>query len=386
MSIASLVCCRRPRACATRLAAALSLASAAACVSAAGNAAPPSEKPAAADLAGLPRRGGLPLERHPGVETRYGALGTPRGRVRTISTRPAQPQGPLPAILVVGWLSCDSVEIPQGGGDGFAKLEDTLVARSFAVVLRVDKPGVGDSEGDCAETDFAAELEMYRSALRMLRAEPGVDARRIVLVGLSYGGGILPLVADGSPVAGYVVSGGWYKTWFEHMLEIERRRLTLSGKAPGDVSATMKHVEQLYDLYLIEGMTPGKILAAHPELSDSWSDAPEHQYGRPVAFYRQLQALNLADAWSRVDAPVLAIHGEYDWIMSREDDELLARAVNAKRPGSAELVLVPRMDHFYAVHDDAVSAFNDRPSGRYTADAADRIVGWIVAHEGAAQR
>src|SRR5437764_13941273 len=33
---------------------------------------------------------------------------------------------------------------------------------------------------------------------------------------------------------------GWVKTWFEHMLDIERRRFVLMKKSPGEVSDRMK--------------------------------------------------------------------------------------------------------------------------------------------------
>ena len=42
------------------------------------------------------------------------------------------------------------------------------------------------------------------------------------------------------------------------------------------------------------------------------------QYGRPPAYYQQLQDLDLMAA-GRGQVPVLALHGEYDWIMSRGD-------------------------------------------------------------------
>ena len=83
------------------------------------------------------------------------------------SSRPAAAASPLPAVVVVGWLSCDSVEAPYGPQDGFAELIRRVMTQSGAVVMRVDKPGVGDSEGiACADLDFHAELAAYRAAFR----------------------------------------------------------------------------------------------------------------------------------------------------------------------------------------------------------------------------
>ena len=70
-----------------------------------------------------------------------------------------------------------------------------------------------------------------------------------------------------------------------------------------------------------------------------------HLYGRPLKFYQDLQKLNLAAVWSRVKVPALILHGQYDWIMGREDSELIARYVNANAPGSARFIEVPEMGH-----------------------------------------
>jgi dienelactone hydrolase len=73
----------------------------------------------------------------------------------------------------------------------------------FATVRR-EKPGVGDSEGNCAATDFTTELTAYRQALRHLQDYPFVDRNRIFLFGMRNGGGFAPLVPDGQPLKRYV--------------------------------------------------------------------------------------------------------------------------------------------------------------------------------------
>ncbi len=119
-----------------------------------------------------------------------------------------------------------------------------------------------------------------------------------------------PLVPDGSPVAAYVTSGGWSKTWLEHMLEHERRRMTLSGLSDAVATERMRGYATFYDRYLNAGKTPADVPRARPDPGPLWYDEPAHQYGRPARFYQQLQALNLLAAWERVTVPVLAIHGE----------------------------------------------------------------------------
>ena len=85
--------------------------------------------------------------------------------------------------------------------------------------------------------------------------------------------------------------------------------------------------------------------------------------GRPLAFYEQLQNLNLAAAWSKVKVPTLVLHGQYDWIMSRDDHELIAEYVNANSPGAAHLVEVPEMGHTLQSYTNWANAFAGKSSG-----------------------
>jgi hypothetical protein len=100
-----------------------------------------------------------------------------------------------------------------------------------------------------------------------------------------------------------VVGGGWIKTWYEHMLEIERRRLTLAGHGASELNTLMKRVEEFYSGYLLDRLPPREIFARRPEFNSLWQGDPDHQYGRPVAYYQQLQDLNLMAAWCAVKAP-----------------------------------------------------------------------------------
>jgi pimeloyl-ACP methyl ester carboxylesterase len=325
----------------------------------------------------LPRKQAF-RESYPGVAVEYGTVAAPGGpRLRTVVTRPSAARDPLPALLLVGWLSCDSVEAEPGASDATARLLRGLATESGMLFYRVDKPGVGDSEGDCGATDFSTELAGYRAALGELRARPDVDPARVFLFGWSNGAGVAPLVAEGVPVAGYVVAGGWIKTWFEHMVEFERHRRTLAGSAPGDVSEVMKKVAEFYDLYLNRGLAPGAVLLQRPDLATAYDDEPERQYGRPAAFYQQLQALNLAAAWSRVSVPVLALYGEYDFIMRREDHETIAALVDAGHPGRGRFVLIPRMDHSFALHDTRLEGMTEMGRGPLAEEALRAIVGWL---------
>jgi pimeloyl-ACP methyl ester carboxylesterase len=326
----------------------------------------------------------VPHERIPGVATTYGAVRSDRGYLlRTVVNRPEGAGATrLAAVLFVPWLSCDPVEKPEPGTDGFAHMLRDVAARSGMLLMRVEKPGLGDSEGpDCRQAGLDDERAAHRAALRALRAMPGVDSARIYLLGGSIGGALAPVLAAAEPlgIAGVITVGGFARTWYEHMLDIERRRLTLSGTPPADVNAAMRGFARFYAEYLIGGRTPGDVLAAHPDLRPLWYDEPGHQYGRPAAYYQGVQRLDVEGAWATLAGrgiPALAVWGEYDWIMSRAEAERAVEIVNARRPGLAQLVVLPRTDHGLMVYATQADAFGDgRP--QYDGAPGRAVVDWL---------
>jgi pimeloyl-ACP methyl ester carboxylesterase len=284
----------------------------------------------------------------------------------------------LPVAFLVGWLSCDSVSWPKGPAFGLAHAWIEIARESGYITVRMEKPGVGDSVGPpCAKLDFEHELAAYRAAYAAAMSLPGADATRVVVVGMSNGGGFAPFVPDRHAPCGYVVIGGWLKTWYEHMLEYERRRLSLMGTSPAEINAALARYETFYELYLIEGMAPGEVLHRHPEMRRDWQDAEDGQYGRPAAFFQQLQRLNVAEAWSRVHVPVLAIHGEYDWIMAAEDHREMVRMSASQGATMSRALEVPKTSHILERLDNAKAALDG--SGEYNAEVGAEIIAWLKA-------
>ena len=314
----------------------------------------------------------------PGVELRYGEAVSGRGyRVRTYTSRPAGARGRLPLVVFIPWLSCGPVENPLDVNDGWSKMLRDVMRDGGAQVVRIEKPGVGDSEGpDCSRNDLEEDLAAFRAGIRAALADPGADPQRLILFGGSVGGALAPLLAAEFAVRGLVVTGGFTQTWLEHMLDIERRRLTLSGQPPAEVNAAMRAFGGFYDRVLNRGETPAQALAAHPEWRRFWYDGPAHQYGRPMRYYQQLQALDVEGAWQRVAVPTLIVWGDLDWIMGRVESDRAAQILRARDARLVTYEVRSGMNHHFDVFADAASAFKEE-GGRYDAGAARAISEWL---------
>ncbi len=322
----------------------------------------------------LPRRGGAALERIEGVDSIYGVLETTDGaRLRTILTKPEGAEDPLPAILFVQWLSCDSIELPGSKEDGWSRMLRQIAARSGMVMLRTEKSGVGDSEGPpCAQLGSDRELGHHREALEWLRRSPHVDASRIVIFGASMGATMAPLLAAESDVAAVVVWGGGAKTWLERTLGFERRFRELTAVPADQMTREMQWISRFLPSYLIESIDPAQLAGSDPAHASAWKaligTEGWTQYGRSPSFHQEAQRRDWAAAWARVDVPVLVLYGEADWYEDRAGHELIVRLVNQNRPGLARLAVIPSLDHHFVQFPSAEAAARDE--GGWVAEGA----------------
>lgn len=330
----------------------------------------------------LPRQDDRTLETIPGVSSVYGDFETSDGyRLRTILTRPENARGTLPAVQFIQWLSCDSIEI-GGGNDGWTQMLRGLVRGGPYAVLRVDKAGVGDSEGpDCSRLDYETELGHHREALAHLKRLDGIDADRIVVFGASMGATMAPLVAADHDVAGIVAWGGGAKSWFERLLAFDRHALELGDTPAADINPEMARRAAFHHAYLIEGRSPERIAADDPVLGKVWDriigTGDGLHYGRPIAFHQQAQRQNWPAAWAQVSAPVLALYGEYDWFETESGHRTIVRAVDKAHPGNAQLHVIPHMDHHFTVFPDALAAFSDQNGTANAEPVLAILVPWL---------
>jgi pimeloyl-ACP methyl ester carboxylesterase len=84
-------------------------------------------------------------------------------------------------------------------------------------------------------------------------------------------------------------------------------------------------------------------------------------------------------AWSSVKVPLLALHGEFDWIMSRSDLESMVELVNHNTPGSAEFLELPATGHTLEHYASQAAAYEGMALP-FNNDIASRIGEWFERH------
>ncbi|PYM04637.1 MAG: hypothetical protein DMD82_13855 [Candidatus Rokuibacteriota bacterium] len=130
-----------------------------------------------------------------------------RRRIRGVGCLDPGSAGPCPfpaAVLITG-LSPNNRNEGQPPWMPLRDIADALT-RAGVAVLRVDDRGVGESTGDRASSTTFDEADDVRTEVAWLRARPGIDRRRIALVGYSEGGLIAPMVAAGDSTIDAIVT------------------------------------------------------------------------------------------------------------------------------------------------------------------------------------
>jgi len=320
-----------------------------------------------------------PDETDPVVKTVYGTVRVDGSLRRTLVTHPLAHAARRPAVLIVGGIGCYSIDVATDPEDAYLRLAHDL-GRRGVVAMRLEKSGVGDSHGPpCATTDFDAEIRSYAAAFDALRQDPDVDPMRVYIFGHSIGSLIAPRLALSKPVAGVIVAEGVGRNWFEYELWSLRRQLVLEGDSPDHIDADLAEKERCMHGLLIERREEAELERTEP-------DCRVHDaYPVAAAYLQEVAALNVAEPWAKLNAPVLAVYGDGDFVTALADHQRIVDIVNGAHVGHATLAVVPGMDHHLDRAGTPQQAYdlrvNHHQSGPYETMLSQVVGDWLCPRD-----
>jgi alpha-beta hydrolase superfamily lysophospholipase len=318
-------------------------------------------------------------EHDPAFQTLYQSVSIDGSLRRTLLGVPAGARGRLPAVMLVGGIGCFSVDVATSPDDGYRRAIGDITKAGF-VTLRLEKSGVGDSQGPpCHDVDFATEYHSYEVALDALKRDPHVDPAHVYLLGHSIGSVIAPRLALAHPVAGVIASEAVGRDWFEYELANLRRQLVLGGDPPEVVDAKLQSKERCMQALLIERRPEAEIERAEPDCK-----VRNGIYPVVDAYVQQVAALNIIEPWTRLTVPVDVIYGTSDYVVAREDHVRIVDVVNRAHPGNATLQAIDGMDHTLRVAATPAIFYENSAKGvaaPYDTAFSTAVIGWLCNRE-----
>lgn len=293
------------------------------------------------------------FETDPHAEVIYDAVPYRGGQLRAIINKPPG-QGRMKAMLFIPGYTCSSQD-GWSADHPYARIVHAFSKAGY-VVLRVEKTGLGDSEGTppCEDCDLYGEVESFTAGLRKLKSLPYVDSTQVFIFGHSMGGVVGPMIAATERVKGLMVYGTTAKSWYEYQIEMNRLQGMLAKPDPMAFEADCRAQAGLAYEYYIRKRSLADI-ATDPRsdtlLRTYWEwDGGQRIFSRNHEYWRQIQDVDLLGAWRDAATRVLVLFGGTDFqAFSRADHEQIVYTVNHRAPGTATLQVFPGTDHFMAV-------------------------------------
>lgn len=304
-------------------------------------------------------------------------------KIRTIITKPRTP-GKHPGFMFIQGFSPVSYDFTLEGSKGDVATIDGPILFEYAnsgfVTIRVEKPGVGDSEGGpFANLDYLTELDIYRQALKQLKELEEVDAKNVFIFGHSMGGAFGPMIAAENPVKGLAVYGVAARTWYEYLLDTIRYQGLVAGDSFENTDEKVRQGAQLMALVFLENNSIDDIKKSHPQLT-AMADAlfPGGLFnGKTLDFWRQLARINFASEWANCDAHVLAVRGASDFVTYDVDHKLIADVVNKVHPGRGKSAVLANSDHLFHSFSTEQESLQNFQHGQFNPAFVGMMQEWI---------
>lgn len=274
--------------------------------------------------------------------------------------------GSLPAVVLVHGSGPTDRDATVGANKPFKDLATGLASRGIAV-LRYDKRTKVHGANAMTRTDFTVEQEVIEDVLeaaKALRAQPGIDPRRVFVLGHSLGGMLIPRIAmAGASPAGLIVLAGAARPLEEAMVAQTRYLAAADGTISGEEQETIDQARALAET----------VRALNPEEARSGRMIA----GVPASYWLDLRDYDPPAAARSVKAPMLILHGERDYQVTSGEFAKWKSALGSRR--DVRFHSYPALNHLFIAGAGPSLPAEYLTPGHVAEDVIRDIAAWIAA-------
>jgi hypothetical protein len=256
-------------------------------------------------------------------------------------------------------------------------------ARAGLAVLVFDKRGTGETPGEYRSATYEQLARDAANAVEFLRRQPGVDAARVGLWGLSQGALLAPMVAAQVPELRFLVGiSAPGIPLGESAAYQDSIRLAAAGFDAADIRR-MVTIQRRMSAWLQDGRDQAELAALLAEASSTpWRRASALPSRLPEGaalegWYWRGRALDPEPAWRSVTLPVLLVYGAADELLqAKPNARAVERALRKGRNRDVTVRIFPAANHVLRTLPDVAGGSWDwpRPAPGYL----ELVTGWIL--------
>ena len=271
-------------------------------------------------------------------------------------------RGPFPAVVLVHGSGPNDRDETIGPNRPFLDIARGLAAQGIAV-LRYDKRTKAWPQ-DYAEGRISIDSETTDDALlavQALRATPGVDPRRVFVLGHSQGGMMAPRIGLRDPrIAGLILFAAPARNLLDILLEQNDRLLAMQGqlRTPAGI-AHMRTLQAQIDA-----------LRGRGDIADTGTPL-----NLPAAYWRSVDAVDPVAEARRSRQPLLILHNQHDIQVVDADWQAWRRAFAGDR--RATLKAFPTLNHLGMPSAANAGLDSYQTPAKVDPDVIDSVARWI---------
>ncbi|MEI6244020.1 MAG: alpha/beta fold hydrolase [Acidobacteriota bacterium] len=273
--------------------------------------------------------------------------------------------GPFPAIVLVHGSGPNDRDETIGPNKTFKDLALGLASRGIAV-LRYDKRSKVAGAKMASIPNMTVKEEVVDdavAAVAFLRTTPKIDPARVVVLGHSLGGMLIPRIgAADAKIAALISMAGATGELGPTMARQTRYLAEADGRITADEQKQIDAMDQL-----------AKTVAALTPADAAKSAAVQ---GAPASYWLDLRGYEPATAAKSLKQPLLILQGERDYQVTMVDDFVRWKAAVGDKKGVTFHTYTSLNHLFMAGEGKSLPAEYEKP-GHVPVDVINDIAAWI---------